>query len=101
MSLMADGSAGASSALAQRVMQAGDWTWAGIPGMRFTFEAAHGGGVLVTPWGHGSWGVVPTRTDVLVAEFAQKRHMLRFEADGRSYVSTRCDDGEIVRGKLH
>lgn len=67
--------------------------------MRFTFSAAEGGGVLVTPWGHGEWGIVPSRGDVLFAEFAQKRHMLRFEKDMGAFVSTRCDDGERVQGR--
>jgi len=48
----------------------GEWAWAGIPGMRFEMQG--GSAVLVTPWGHGTWGVVPSRTDVLVAEFAQQ-----------------------------
>ena len=53
----------------QAVMR-GEWAWAGIPGMRFEMQG--GSAVLVTPWGHGTWGVVPSRTDVLVAEFAQQ-----------------------------
>ena len=87
-----------SSRVAQYAMQGG-WTWAGIPGMEFKFNPAEGGGVLVTPWGHGEWGVVPSRGDVLFAEFAQKKHMLRFEKDTRAFVSTRCDDGEVVQGR--
>lgn len=74
------------------------YSWAGNrEGMRFTFSKAEGG-VLVTPWGHGTWGVVPSRADVLVAEFAQQRHMLKFDAQARSFVSTRCADGEVVPG---
>ena len=53
-----------------------EWTWSGIPGMRFELQGANA--VLVTPWGHGTWGVVPSRTDVLFAEFAQQVHMLLF-----------------------
>ena len=93
-----------SSPLAQRAMQRGaaprSWTWAGIPGMRFVYSSSEGGGVLVTPWGHGSWGIVPSRGDVLVAEFAQKRHMLLFDSAHDRFLSTRCDDGEIVQGGL-
>ena len=74
------------------------WSWAGIPGMRFVYSANDGGGLLITPWGHGSWGVVPSRDDVLVAEFAQKRHMLLFDRQRDAFVSTRCDDGEVVQG---
>ena len=86
-----------ASALAQRVM-GHEWTWAGIGGLRFTFSEEGGGGVLITPWGHGTWGITPSRSDVLVAEFAQKRHMLKFEDARLAFVSTRCDDGELVRG---
>ena len=40
------------------------------------------------------------RADVLVAEFAQKRHMLQFAKEpSDTFVSTRCDDGEVVQGK--
>ena len=79
----------------QAVMR-GEWAWAGIPGMRFEMQG--GSAVLVTPWGHGTWGVVPSRKDVLYAEFAQKKHMLRFLPGERKFVSTRCDDGEVVHG---
>ena len=43
----------ACMACAWRVQAAmrGEWTWAGIPGMRFEMQG--GGAVLVTPWGHG------------------------------------------------
>lgn len=85
------------SRLAQRVGQY-KWTWAGIAGLEFTFPQAEQVGVLVTPWGHGEWGITPSRDDVLVAEFAQQRHMLRFEHATASFVSTRCSDGEVVRG---
>ena len=40
-------------------------------------------GRLVTPWGHGTWGLVRSRADVLVAEFAQQLHMLLFTACAR------------------
>mgnify|MGYP004414600417 FL=1 len=52
----------------------------------------------MTPWGHGTWGVVTKRTDVLFAEFAQQMHMLQFWIDERRFVSTRCSDGELVKG---
>ena len=78
-----------------------EWSWAGIPGLKFQMGNSDGTqeGVLVTPWGHGTWGVVTSRpTDVLVASFAQQTHMLLFDAaDG--FVSTRCSDGEGVQGR--
>ncbi len=81
------------------------WSWAGNrQGLTFTFDS-RGVGLLTTPWGHGTWGVT-TRADVLVAEFAHQRHMLRFEGgDGgvgdapQRFVSTRCLDGEVVSGE--
>ena len=75
------------------------WSWANIPGMRFTFSDTEGG-VLITPWGHGEWGITPSRKDVLVAEFAQQRHMLKFDTAVRTFVSTRCADGEVVQGRV-
>ena len=88
-----------ASPLAQRVMGR-EWSWAGISGMRFKLGDDGGQeGVLVTPWGHGVWGVVPKRADVLFAEFAQQMHMLQFWIDEGKFVSTRCSDGELVNGK--
>jgi hypothetical protein len=88
-----------SSQLAQQASKH-TWTWAGIPGLQFKLgdDAGAQEGVLVTPWGHGTWGVVPKRTDVLFAEFAQQMHMLQFWIDERRFVSTRCSDGELVKG---
>lgn len=88
-----------TSVLAKRAMGMATWTWAGIPGLKFSFSEADGGGLLVTPWGHGSWGIVSSRDDVLVAEFAQKRHMLLFSKKEAAFTSTRCDDGEVVHGR--
>ena len=42
--------------------------------MRFELSNEAPAGLLVTPWGHGEWGVVPSRADVLYAEFAQQRY---------------------------
>ena len=75
------------------------WTWASVPGLEFAFPAAERMGVLVTPWGHGEWGITPSRTDVLLAEFAQQRHMLQFDGKEAKFTSTRCSDGEVVRGQ--
>ena len=87
-----------SSALAKRVAKY-KWTWANVPGLEFAFPAAERVGVLVTPWGHGEWGITPSRTDVLLAEFAQQRHMLQFDDKEAKFTSTRCSDGEVVRGQ--
>ena len=82
--------------LARRVARAA-WSWGqNREGLRFTM--AQGEGLLITPWGHGTWGLVPSRPDVLVAEFAQQRHMLRFFESAPKYVSTRCNDGDLLAG---
>jgi len=83
-------------ALARRVMKAA-WSWGlNREGLRFAMD--QGEGVLITPWGHGTWALVPSRSDVLLAEFAQQRHMLRFFAAEPKYVSTRCNDGDLLAG---
>ena len=77
------------------------WTWgANRDGMRFNLSDDSPLGLLVTPWGHGEWGVVPSRPDVLYAEFAQQRHMLRFDPGRPAFISTRCSDGDTVRGDV-
>ena len=88
----------AASALA-RYVSALTWSWGkNREGLHFRLE--NGEGMLDTPWGHGSWGVVPTRDDVLFAEFAQQRHMLRFNLTLGRYISTRCADGDTVEGEV-
>lgn len=87
---------GDRGALARRVSRA-VWSWGlNREGLRFTID--HGEGVLITPWGHGTWGLAPSRPDVIVADFAQQRHMLRFLKAEPKFVSTRCNDGDLVSG---
>jgi hypothetical protein len=60
------------SPLAKKVAGA-VWSWGNNrDGLRFTFSN-EGVPLLVTPWGHGEWGTVRSRADVLVAEFAHQR----------------------------
>jgi len=82
---------------ARRASQAA-WSWgANSEGVKFSMS--QGTGLLITPWGHGSWGLT-SRGDVLFAEFAQQNHMLRFiDSDPPRYVSTRCSDGDLLSGK--
>jgi hypothetical protein len=74
-------------------MEAGGWKWAGNRGLRF--EAS---GVLVTPWGRGKWGILPSREGVLFADFGGARQELSFEHWPR-FESRRCSDGDVVRGE--
>ena len=88
--------AGARGQLARRVAKAA-WSWGqNREGLSFKMES--GEGVLITPWGHGTWALVPSRDDVILAEFAQQRHMLRFFPDEPKFVSTRCNDGDLLAG---
>ena len=56
------------------------------------------GGTFATPWGSGTWGV-STRPRTLYASFIGADHLLTFSDDGAaSFTSTRCSDGEVVKG---
>ena len=59
------------------------------------------GGTLQTSWGAGRWGKAstPTFKEVVFAQFVNAVHLLRFNEAGE-FVSTRCSDGEEVKGKL-
>ena len=87
------------SALARHAMSRA-WSW-GARSNPIGFARSADGALLQTPWGHGTWTVVPSRDDVLLAEFAQQRHMLRFEPKGAPtrFTSTRCSDGDLVSGE--
>ena len=58
-------------------------------------------GALKTPWGSGRWGATSTIhfPDVAFASFFNSVHLLRIAPNG-SLVSTRCSDGEGLRGAL-
>ena len=88
-----------TSALARRA-SALVWSWGGnSQGMVFRLPPGGREGVLETPWGSGTWGVVASRGDVLVAMFAQQRHMLQFDRHEPMFNSTRCADGDFVRAR--
>eukprot|EP01062_Namystynia_karyoxenos_P043343 TRINITY_DN31761_c0_g1_i1.p1 TRINITY_DN31761_c0_g1~~TRINITY_DN31761_c0_g1_i1.p1 ORF type:complete len:941 (+),score=259.99 TRINITY_DN31761_c0_g1_i1:69-2825(+) len=70
------------------------WKWAGSPGFHFA-----SGGTLETPWGQGTWGLVPGRSGAAWAGFVGRVHLLRKDPAGgqqQRWVSTRCDDGDRV-----
>lgn len=90
----ADDAVSPSAALAHKVMAVRDGQWGGVQGLRFE---AHG--ALVTPWGKGSWGALPGKPTMLFADFGGAQHELGFE-DFPKFTSTRCSDGEVVRGSL-
>mmetsp|Transcript_25055 Transcript_25055/g.63575 ORF Transcript_25055/g.63575 Transcript_25055/m.63575 type:complete len:832 (-) Transcript_25055:131-2626(-) len=90
-------------ALAQWLLASGEWHWAGVKGFKFDLE-----GLLITPWGRGTWGVVPKQPRLAFANFAQQLHILDFgnAASGaqaesiplKRFQSARCSDGELVEG---
>ena len=61
-------------------------------------------GTLKTPWGDGTWGVIPLEAaegkDRLFVDFAGTKHMIeeaRVETGGEvTMTSVRCNDGEKV-----
>jgi len=91
---------GAHSELTKRILAAGgSATWSGIKGLNF-----RSGGMLDTPWGVGSWGVLrgcgvacSTQTDQLFADFIGQQHMVTLHKDGWPKLnSMRCADFENV-----
>jgi hypothetical protein len=68
--------------------------WWGTTDKRVSFRAQ---GLLRTPWGAGTWGVLPDAPGKLFATFGGADHELSFEA-WPAFVSTRCSDGDVVHG---
>ena len=83
----------ASAELARRVQASKD-SWWGTTDKRVSFRAQ---GLLRTPWGAGTWGVLPDAPGKLFATFGGADHELSFEA-WPAFVSTRCSDGDVVHG---
>lgn len=83
------------SPLVDKVVGAGKAEWGGIEWIKFNTD-----GSLSTPWGAGRWGdaTTPKRPNTIFASFIGQMHLLRFAGD--TFVSTRCNDGEVVRGQL-
>ena len=71
--------------------------WGGCSGC-LTFDA---GGILTTSWGKGRWGKAstPSFPNVIFASFVNVVHLLKFQPSGQ-FLSTRCSDGEELRGSL-
>ena len=81
----------------REVAGSGPWFWAGSG--PFSFMR---GGVLITPWGTGRWGVKregaeSAPSDVVFADFANSQHNLRMHVpECLRMQSTRKADGEKV-----
>lgn len=76
----------------KRLLGTGPWAWAGISTMAF-FDH----GVLVTPWGHGTY--VPDReaADVVLLTFAGIVHRVTTH-ECHKFTSVRASDGNKVEG---
>ena len=92
---MKPGKPPAEKALIQQVLLAKKATWGGIKWIEFGKD-----GALKTPWGAGTWGDASSadKPNRLYATFIGTTHMLTFT--GTAYESTRCSDGEKVKGEL-
>ena len=81
-------------ALCERIAAVGSAEWGGTRGMTF-----HADGKLTTPWGSGKWGDASTDgKSTVFAEFFGVMHLLTFNGD--TFDSTRCSDGQEVKGRL-
>ena len=81
------------SELAKAVANAHTGKWGGISGIEWKES-----GVLVTPWGQGTWGVIPgTNGNELFMDWGPT-HELKGTIDGGTVKlsSKRCPDGDIV-----
>jgi len=58
-------------------------------------------GTLTTSWGKGRWGKTSTASfkDVIFAKFVDVVHLLKLDESG-AFLSTRCSDGEELRGNV-
>jgi len=75
-----------------RLLGSGPWAWAGISTMAFLDH-----GVLVTPWGHGTYHPDREKLDVVILEFAGATH--RVTTFGcHKFTSYRESDGNRVDG---
>jgi len=87
-----DGGADAAVATA---LAAGKATWGGVEWVVFEPD-----GTFTTPWGNGKWGSASSkaRPNTLYADFIGSTHLLKVDEAGAGFLSTRCSDGEEVRG---
>ena len=75
-----------------RLIGTGPWAWSGIPTMAF-----YNHGVLITPWGHGTYYPDRTAPDVVWLEFAGSTHRVNtFEC--HKFSSIRTSDEQKVDG---
>ena len=76
----------------ERLLGTGPWAWSGISTMAFLDE-----GVLVTPWGQGTWHADREAPDAVLLIFAGATHRV-VTYPCHKFSSTRESDGQKVDG---
>ena len=90
--------AAAGSKIVQSVLAAAEaWTWRGAGPCRF-----EPGGAFSSPFGVGTWGVVPSpwRKDALHVVMGEHTYLLMFLSEKWAFVALRCADEEVSFGQL-
>ena len=82
-----------SSELAKHVADAHTGKWGGVAGIEWKDN-----GDLVTPWGKGTWGVIPDSDGKQLFMDWGPTHELTGRIEGGSAImqSKRCPDGDLV-----
>jgi hypothetical protein len=76
----------------RRLLGTGPWAWSGISTMAFLDR-----GVLVTPWGQGTWHADRANDEGVVLVFAGANHKVQTHACHK-FTSIRESDGQKVEG---
>ena len=76
----------------KRLLGTGPWAWSGISTMAFLDE-----GILVTPWGQGTWHADTEDNDTLFVLFAGATHKVVAHTCHK-FTSTRESDNQKVEG---
>ena len=87
-----DAAAVATHTGVKRLLGTGPWAWAGISTMAFLDH-----GVLVTPWGQGTWHPDKTSDDTVFLLFAGAKHKVVTHSCHK-FSSTRESDAQKVEG---
>ena len=75
-----------------RAVSGTKWKWGGVPGFEFK-----PGGVLVTPWGQGTWHADIDDPESVMLSFAGALHKVR-TYECHKFTSHRESDGQKVDG---
>ena len=88
-----------SHILVKNIVKANErWTWGGRQGS-MSFDSS---GSLTSPWGEGSWGIVPSpwRKDSLHIKLGGHTYLLMFLSEKWAFVAVRCEDEQVSYGRV-